>query len=134
MLLEDGEPKFESEFVAVQTIKVAEWARCPPSSLGRSLPFRELGSRKFGREALTSSSVMQTFRERWFHFTPAVDISPTLLRKIAKDIGLTAEQLVEGNPGGDRVHGIDRDHASFSCPWWPFVGYCWTRTIRMCWH
>lgn len=25
------------------------------------------------------------------------DISPTLLRKIAKDIGLTAEQLVKGN-------------------------------------
>ena len=27
------------------------------------------------------------------------DISPTLLRKIAKDIGLTAEQLVKGNQG-----------------------------------
>jgi predicted RNA binding protein YcfA (HicA-like mRNA interferase family) len=25
------------------------------------------------------------------------DISPTLLRKIAKDIGLTAEELVKGN-------------------------------------
>jgi hypothetical protein len=25
------------------------------------------------------------------------DISPTLLRKIAKDIGLTAEQLLKGN-------------------------------------
>ncbi len=27
------------------------------------------------------------------------DISPTLLRKIAKDIGLTAEQLVKGEQG-----------------------------------
>ena len=27
------------------------------------------------------------------------DISPTLLRKIAKDIGLTAEQLLKGNQG-----------------------------------
>jgi predicted RNA binding protein YcfA (HicA-like mRNA interferase family) len=27
------------------------------------------------------------------------DISPTLLRKIAKDIGLTAEQLIKGNQG-----------------------------------
>jgi predicted RNA binding protein YcfA (HicA-like mRNA interferase family) len=27
------------------------------------------------------------------------DISPTLLRRIAKDIGLTAEQLVTGNQG-----------------------------------
>jgi predicted RNA binding protein YcfA (HicA-like mRNA interferase family) len=27
------------------------------------------------------------------------DISPTLLRKIARDIGLTAEQLVKGNQG-----------------------------------
>lgn len=27
------------------------------------------------------------------------DISPTLLRKIAKDIGLTAEQLVKGHQG-----------------------------------
>ncbi len=27
------------------------------------------------------------------------DISPTLLRKIAKDIGLTAEQLIKGDQG-----------------------------------
>jgi predicted RNA binding protein YcfA (HicA-like mRNA interferase family) len=27
------------------------------------------------------------------------DISPTLLRKIAKDIGLTAEQLIKSNQG-----------------------------------
>jgi predicted RNA binding protein YcfA (HicA-like mRNA interferase family) len=27
------------------------------------------------------------------------DLSPTLLRKIAKDIGLTAEQFVKGNQG-----------------------------------
>ena len=27
------------------------------------------------------------------------DISPTLLRKIAKDIGLTAEQLIKGGKG-----------------------------------
>ena len=27
------------------------------------------------------------------------DISPTLLRKIAKDIGLTAEQLIKGGQG-----------------------------------
>ncbi len=27
------------------------------------------------------------------------DISPTLLRKIAKDIGLSAEQLLKGNQG-----------------------------------
>jgi predicted RNA binding protein YcfA (HicA-like mRNA interferase family) len=27
------------------------------------------------------------------------DISPTLLRKIAKDIGLTVEQLLKGNQG-----------------------------------
>jgi hypothetical protein len=27
------------------------------------------------------------------------DISPTLLRKIAKDIGLTAEQFVKSNQG-----------------------------------
>lgn len=28
------------------------------------------------------------------------DISPTLLRKIAKDVGLTAEQLLKGNQEG----------------------------------
>lgn len=32
-------------------------------------------------------------------FHAARDISPTLLRKIAKDIGLTAEQLVKGRQG-----------------------------------
>jgi predicted RNase H-like HicB family nuclease len=47
MLLEDGEPKFESEFVG---------------------PSRR-------------------------------DISPTLLRKIATDIGVTADQLIKGNRG-----------------------------------
>jgi predicted RNA binding protein YcfA (HicA-like mRNA interferase family) len=30
------------------------------------------------------------------------DISPTLLRKIAKDIGLTAEQLLKGNKPPER--------------------------------
>jgi predicted RNA binding protein YcfA (HicA-like mRNA interferase family) len=30
-------------------------------------------------------------------FHPGRDISPTLLRKIAKDIGLTADQLVKGD-------------------------------------
>jgi predicted RNA binding protein YcfA (HicA-like mRNA interferase family) len=33
------------------------------------------------------------------------DISPTLLRKIAKDIGLTAEQLVKGDQGGGQETG-----------------------------
>jgi predicted RNA binding protein YcfA (HicA-like mRNA interferase family) len=33
------------------------------------------------------------------------DISPTLLRKIAKDIGLTAEQLVKGDQGGGHETG-----------------------------
>jgi len=32
-------------------------------------------------------------------FHAARDISPTLLRKIAKDIGLTAEQFVKGRQG-----------------------------------
>jgi predicted RNA binding protein YcfA (HicA-like mRNA interferase family) len=30
-------------------------------------------------------------------FHPGRDISPTLLRKIAKDVGLTAEQLLKGD-------------------------------------
>jgi predicted RNA binding protein YcfA (HicA-like mRNA interferase family) len=30
-------------------------------------------------------------------FHPGTDISPTLLRKIAKDIGLTAEQFLKGS-------------------------------------
>ena len=36
MLLEDGEPRLESEFVGVQTIKVAQWSICPRTSPGRS--------------------------------------------------------------------------------------------------
>ena len=32
MLLDDGEPRLESECVGVQTIKVAAWARRPRSS------------------------------------------------------------------------------------------------------
>jgi hypothetical protein len=33
------------------------------------------------------------------HKAAGRDISPTLLRKIAKDIGLTAEQFVKGDQG-----------------------------------
>jgi hypothetical protein len=50
MLLDDGEPKLESEFVAVQIIQVAEWASCPRSNPARSLPYwKAWASPKFGR-------------------------------------------------------------------------------------
>ncbi|MGH9203419.1 MAG: hypothetical protein ACRD2A_19525 [Vicinamibacterales bacterium] len=39
LVVEDGEPKFESEFVAVQTIKVASWVRRLPPSHGSYWPF-----------------------------------------------------------------------------------------------
>jgi predicted RNA binding protein YcfA (HicA-like mRNA interferase family) len=35
------------------------------------------------------------------------DISPTLLRKIAKDIGLTAEQLLKGDQAAEQRADID---------------------------
>jgi predicted RNase H-like HicB family nuclease len=57
MLLEDGEPKLESEFVGVRTIKVAWWAPCPHSNRGKWLPSRNaLVSSKRGRKDRTSSS------------------------------------------------------------------------------
>ena len=58
-------------------------------------------------ESLGFAEVRQTGSHKQFRhadgrrttvpFHTGRDISPTLLRKIAKDIGLTAEQLVKGN-------------------------------------
>jgi len=53
-----------------------------------------LASSKFGSAAPTSSSGIRMGEAPRFPYTPGRDISPILLRQIAKDIGLTVEGLL----------------------------------------
>jgi predicted RNA binding protein YcfA (HicA-like mRNA interferase family)/predicted RNase H-like HicB family nuclease len=82
MLLEDGEPKLEAEFVGV--LKPREVAR-----LLERLGFveaRQRGSHRQYRHADGRGTTVP--------FHPGRDISPTLLRKIARDVGLTVEEFL----------------------------------------
>ena len=69
---------------SLPTLKLGRWRRVSRTSV----------SWKFVSAVRTSSIGIRTVEERRFPFHAGRDISPTLLRKIAKDIGLTVEQLL----------------------------------------
>jgi len=58
-----------------------------------------LGSQRFDNAARIGSSGTLTAAARLFRFTHVATFSPTLLRQIAKDIGVPVEDLVTGQPG-----------------------------------
>jgi len=81
MLLEDGEPRLESEFVDVRTIQVASiWRAFRSSNPDKSSPFwRHTGSLRSDNVAHTNSFA-----------TPTAGA----LRKIAADAGLTIDEFL----------------------------------------
>ena len=94
MLLEDGDPKLESEFVGLQTIQVAcrmgSLLVLKPAALLLRLGFREIRQRGSHRQYRHPDG-----RGTTVPFHAGRDISPTLLRKIARDIGITVEDLLQ---------------------------------------
>jgi hypothetical protein len=71
----------------VGSVPVLNHARGPGSSSGSA-------SWKRVSEALTGSTDTRMAEERPSRFTPGRDISLTLLRKIARDAGLTVEEFL----------------------------------------
>ena len=106
MLLEGGDPELESVFVGTQTVEVA-WA------VGKVpvLKPREVVAllRKLGFAEVRQSGSHQQFRHgdgrgTTVPFHQGRDVSPTLLRQIAKDTGSSVEDFFggHGEPAADQ--------------------------------
>jgi predicted RNA binding protein YcfA (HicA-like mRNA interferase family)/predicted RNase H-like HicB family nuclease len=98
MLLEEGDPHLESVFIGTQAVEVA-W------SMGKVpvLKPREVVVllERLGFTAVRQRGSHQQFRHvdgrgTTVPFHQGRDISPTLLRQIAKDIGLSVEEVLAG--------------------------------------
>ena len=100
VLLEAGEPELESEYVGTQTVEVALAVAKPPvlkprevvALLGK-LGFAEVRQRGSHRQFRHTDG-----RATTVPFHQGRDISPTLVRQIAKDIGLSVEEFLASQP------------------------------------
>lgn len=96
MLLEDGAPKLEAEFVGTQMVMVAQMSNIPvlkPNEVINiliKLGFQEARQRGSHKQFRHSDGRCTTVP---FHTNR--DISPILLRQICKDIGLTVDELIQ---------------------------------------
>ena len=96
MLLEDGEPTLEAEFIGIQNLLVGSSMVKPPvlkprqvAAILEALGFvevRQRGSHKQYRHPDGRGTTVP--------FHAGRDVSPLLLRQIAKDIGLTLEDFL----------------------------------------